>query len=319
METLRPRVSIVVETENEKTAHEIRLKHALRALAKQAYPPALTEVIVVDSGEVPGLARIVEEHCPGARTLDGVGLGEYQMKNLGAREATADIVAFTDGDCEPRPDWVEQVVRSLGSPAPSVGGVQGRTTLRPGLFHRQLSALLYGLRTDASGTFSRRIVSDNCAFRRDVILQEPFDPDVLPTTPDTVLLARMSRRGLTMIVNEDMRSTHDLPQTEGLRGWTAMLGFFLSRGYTTGYCMTRVRFLVSGLRASWARWLGPLGPPILSAGKLVADLEQISRNNRALGLTWWHWIAFSPVYVAYYVAHLVGGYAALLRLPAPRT
>ena len=97
-----------------------------------------------------------------------------------------------------------------------------------------------------------------------------------------------------------------------------MLGFFLPRAYSTGYCMTRVRFLVSGLRANWVPWLGPVGPPILVAGKLVADLDQILRNNHAFGLTWWHWIAFSPVYVAYYVGLLVGAYAALLRLPAPR-
>ena len=94
MEISRPRVTVVIETENEQTAHEIGLKHALQALAKQAYPPALTEVIVVDSGEVPGLARLVDEHLAGARILDGAGLGEYQMKNLGAREATTDIVAF---------------------------------------------------------------------------------------------------------------------------------------------------------------------------------------------------------------------------------
>jgi glycosyltransferase involved in cell wall biosynthesis len=318
METLRPRVSVVVETENEQTAHEIGLGHALRALAKQTYPPALTEVLVVDSGEVPGLARLVEEHYPAARILDGNTLSEYQMKNLGVREATGEIVAFTDGDCEPRPDWIEQIVRSLGAPAPSIAGVQGRTTLRPGLFHRQLSVLLYGLRTDASGTISRRMVSDNCAFRRDCISREPFQVSVLPTTPETVLLARMTRQGLTVVVNEAMRSTHDFPQTEGLRGWAAMLGFFLSRAYSNGYCMARVRFLVSGLRANWVRWLGPVAPPILVAGKLVADLDQISRNNHALGLTWWRWIAFSPVYVAYYVGHLVGGYAALLRLPAPR-
>jgi glycosyltransferase involved in cell wall biosynthesis len=318
METLCPRVSVVVETENEQTAHEIGLRHALRALAEQTYPPSLTEVIIVDSGELPGLAKLVEEHYPGARILDGTALSEYQMKNLGVREATGEIIAFTDGDCEPRPDWIQQVVRSLGAPAPSVVGVQGRTTLRPGLFHRHLSVLLYGLRTDASGTVSRRIISDNCAFRRDFIRREPFEPGVLPTTPETVLFARMTRRGLTLIVNEDMRSTHDFPQTEGLRGWAAMLSFVLPRAYSNGYCMTRVRFLVSGLRANWVRWLGPFAPPILVAGKLVADLDQISRNNRVLGLTWGRWIAFSPLYVAYYVAHLVGGYAALLRLPAPR-
>jgi hypothetical protein len=121
-----------------------------------------------------------------------------------------------------------------------------------------------------------------------------------------------------MIVNEEMRSTHDYPKTNGFTGWVAMLGFFLQRAYSNGYSMTRVRFLVSGLRANWARRLGPVAPPILVAGKLVADLDQIARNNRRLGLRWWSWIPFLPCYVAYYVGHLVGGYAALLGLPTPR-
>jgi hypothetical protein len=82
--------------------------------------------------------------------------------------------------------------------------------------------------------------------------------------------------------------------------------------------MTRVRFLASDLRAPWTKWLGPAGPPILVAGKMGVDLVQVARNNRALGLAWRDGIPFLPLYIAYYAGHLVGGYAALLRLPAPR-
>jgi hypothetical protein len=314
----RPRVSVVVETENERTAQEIRLRHVLRALAEQSYPRSLTDVIVVDSGELPGLAQLVEEQRPGTRILDGAGLSEYQMKNLGARQATGEIVAFTDGDCAPRPDWLTQVVRSLGTAPLSVAGVQGRTTLPGGLFSRQVSVLLYGLRTDASGRVCQRIVSDNCAFRRDLIKRLPFEPAALASTPETVLWTRMTRMGRTMIVNEEMRSIHDYPRTKGLGGWAAMLWFFLQRAYQNGYCMTRVRSLTSGLRAAWTKWLGPVGPLILVGGKVIVDVDQIARNNRALGLAWMDWIPFLPLYVAYYLGHLVGAYAALLRLPAPR-
>lgn len=312
------RVSVVVETENEREAQEIRLTDALGALARQRYPRALTEVIVVDSGDIPGLDKLVAEQLPDARIVDGTGLTEYQMKNLGARAATADIIAFCDGDCAPQSEWVEAVARSLGPAPPEVVGVQGRTVLRPGRFSRQISVLLYGLRTDSSGHLSRRIVSDNCAFRRDFLLQEGFEADQLPTTPETVLAMRTSSRGLTFLVNDSMRSVHDYPETSGLRGLAAMLGFFLARAYTNGYCMVRIRSLKSGLRAGWARWLGPAGPPVLVAGKMLADLGQIHANNRHHRLTWLDWIPFAPFYLAYYVGHLVGGYAALLGFRAPR-
>ena len=71
MEASCPRVSVVVRTENERTAREIGLRDAVRALAKQADPSALTEVVVVDSGELPGLARLAEVHDAGARIVDG--------------------------------------------------------------------------------------------------------------------------------------------------------------------------------------------------------------------------------------------------------
>jgi glycosyltransferase involved in cell wall biosynthesis len=312
------RVSVVVETENERDAQEIRLRDALQALATQTYSRALTEVIVVDSGDVPGLPGLVAEHLPAARIVDGKGLTEYQMKNLGAREASGEIVAFCDGDCAPEPEWVAEVARSLGEASPSIVGVQGRTVLRAGPFSRQISALLYGVRTDASGQISRRIVADNCAFRRDFFLRDGFEPDLLPTTPETVLGARTRSRGLTVVVNDRMRSIHDYPTTNGLRGLAVMLGFFLRRAYSNGYCMVRVRFLVSDLRASWVRRLGPVGPPILVSGKMLADLGQIMDSNRHLALTWRDWIPFSPFYLAYYALHLVGGYAALLGVPAPR-
>ncbi|HXJ79693.1 MAG TPA: glycosyltransferase [Candidatus Methylomirabilis sp.] len=313
------RVTVVVETENEREAQEIRLGDVLQALSTQTYPAALTEFIVVDSGEIPALATMIAERLPAARIVNGTGLTEYQMKNLAASLATADIVAYCDGDCAPARGWIAAVATSLGEASPDVVGVQGRTVLRPGLFSRQLSVLLYGWRTDASGRVSHRIVSDNCAFRRDFLREQRFEPDQLPSTPETVLWTRTAGRDLSMIVNEAMRSTHDYPTTSGLRGLGKVFRFFWQRAYSNGYCMTQVRFLVSGLRAGWIRWLGPVGPPILVAAKMIHDVDQIVRNSEHLGLTWRDWIPFSPVYVAYYAGHLVGGYGALLRCSVPRS
>src|SRR5262249_8383640 len=157
-----------------------------------------------DGGNVPALARLVREHRSETRIVNGVGLSEYQMRNLGVREATGDIVAFSDGDCEPRDDWIEQVVRSLWPTAAGVIGVQGRTLLRPRRFSRQLSVLLYGLRMDGSGCVSGRVISDNCAFLRNFLIEVPFEPASLPTTPETVLWTLAARQGLTMVVNDGM-------------------------------------------------------------------------------------------------------------------
>lgn len=48
-------------------------------------------------------ARIV--HCPTP--------GAYAARNAGIREATGDILAFTDVDCVPAPDWVREGVDAI--------------------------------------------------------------------------------------------------------------------------------------------------------------------------------------------------------------
>jgi hypothetical protein len=301
-------ISVVLETDSASHARHLGLREALQGLAAQTYPRELIELVVVDA-RIADLEGLLRPSFPDARVVDGGRLTKYEMKNLGARTATGSIVAFTDGDCVVAPTWVAEIAACLGSAPTFVAGVQGRTVLEPGRFSRQVTALLYGMRTDRSGRWARRIVSDNCAFRRDFILANPFAPAVLSTTPDSVMLARIRAQGLEMLFNDRMRAVHDNPAT---------LHFFMLRAYGNGFCMMRARAQSRSLRAGWLGRLGPLGPPLLAAGKVVADLPLLSTNRAALDLAWYHWIPFLPLYASYYAAHLVGGLASVLRLPMPR-
>jgi hypothetical protein len=301
-------VTVVLETESARAANRIGLSHTLAALAKQDYPRERVDIVVIDGGAFPDLPAIVATALPGARLVDGRGLTKYQMKNLGAEVAAHDVVAYVDSDCALSSHWVTEVVRSLVEATGDVAGVQGRTHLARGPFSRQVNALTHGLRSRGTGTTAPRILSDNCAFRREMIRRFPFVRPELSTAPESVLMAHLLHHGFRVLMNERMAIVHDYPG----------LGFLLARGYGTGVCMMRIRRTDRSLRAWWAGRLGPLGPPILTAGKLVRDLRQIAINNPMLGLGWTDWLAFVPLYVAYYAAHLVGGYAAILGFPTPR-
>jgi glycosyltransferase involved in cell wall biosynthesis len=303
-----PKVSVVLETDSASHAHHLGLAEALQGLAAQTYPRELIELVVVDA-RASDLERILLPLFPGARVVDGAGLTKYEMKNLGAEAATGSIVAFTDGDCVVAPTWIAEIAAALGSAPARVAGVQGRTVLEPGRFSRQVTALLYGMRTDRSGRWARRIVSDNCAFRRDFLRENSFAPATLSTTPDSVMLERVRAQGCEMLFNDRMRAVHDNPAT---------LRFFMLRAYGNGFCMMRARAQTRSLRAGWLGRLGPFGPPLLAAGKLVADLPLIAANNAALDLGWRHWIPFLPLYASYYAGHLAGGFACVLRLRMPR-
>ncbi len=81
-----------------------RLRDCLAAVAEQ---PA-DEILVVDSASTtPATATVAAEF--GLRTIRVGQPGLARARNAAIRETTAPIVAFTDDDCVPRPDWAQAV------------------------------------------------------------------------------------------------------------------------------------------------------------------------------------------------------------------
>ncbi len=79
------------------------------------------EIIVVDDGSTDrGLKQIQGN---GFRVFKQVNQGPAAARNLGVAEARGRIVLFTDADCEPQEDWIEQMVRPLEDPC--ISGVKG--------------------------------------------------------------------------------------------------------------------------------------------------------------------------------------------------
>lgn len=91
----------------------------LDALAAQTVSPL--EVVVVDDASVDDTARLLAEHPLPVRVVAGAGGGSYVARNLGLAVASAPVVAFTDADCLPEPDWLEQALAVL-APDVLVGG-----------------------------------------------------------------------------------------------------------------------------------------------------------------------------------------------------
>jgi GT2 family glycosyltransferase len=115
-------VSVVVPTVN-----RTRLLHlCLLALARQERRPA--QVIVVaredDEPTLGYLARGAPADLPLSIVRVSVP-GMVAALNAGLAAATGDIVAFTDDDAAPRPDWIERLVRHYEADA-GVAGVGGR-------------------------------------------------------------------------------------------------------------------------------------------------------------------------------------------------
>lgn len=118
-----PFISVIVPT----YGRPAQLAALLAALARQDYPRARFEVVVVDDGserapeaEVARAAREIE-----ARLAVQSNAGPSAARNHGARLARGDYFAFTDDDCEPEPAWLSSLARRLVETGACVVG--GRT------------------------------------------------------------------------------------------------------------------------------------------------------------------------------------------------
>jgi len=106
---------------------EAVLGRCLDALVHQTIPRDTYQIIVVDNGSSDATARIARGYS-GVELLEEKRPGSYVARNLGIGRVRAPITAFTDADCEPAPDWLEQVLRAAAA-NPGFGVLAGKIDL----------------------------------------------------------------------------------------------------------------------------------------------------------------------------------------------
>jgi len=113
-------VSVIVPTRDRPE----QLARCLRALASTARPAGGLEVIVVNDGGVP--PPVPPDGAVGGlavRRIDQAPAGPAAARNAGAAAAAGRVLAFTDDDCEPTPEWLQVLERQLAAePGAVVGG-----------------------------------------------------------------------------------------------------------------------------------------------------------------------------------------------------
>ena len=163
---MMPRVLVVVPT-YKRTA---LLMRCLDALLAQDFDAGDYEVIIADDANCAETRQLVMLRAEKARlcghTIRYIPLastclhGPAAARNAGWRAAQGEIIAFTDDDCIPCPQWLEAGVVALTD---GVAGVSGRLTVP-----------LEGVPTDyeynAAQLGENDFVTANCFYRRDALL-----------------------------------------------------------------------------------------------------------------------------------------------------
>ena len=131
MTALRPDLTIVVCSYN----RALQLTAALDTLNQQTIRERL-EVVVVDDGSTPP----IEEHevtSRGARLIrHPANLGPAAARNTGLSASGAPIVAFTDDDCRPSPEWADALLTAYLDPRVAAAGGPVVGASRAGLLAR---------------------------------------------------------------------------------------------------------------------------------------------------------------------------------------
>jgi glycosyltransferase involved in cell wall biosynthesis len=107
-------VSIVIATRN----RSVLIGQTLDAIARQRWPRERLEVIVADNGSTDGTRTVVEQ---AAACADGLALryvfvaqpGKSHAVNAALRLTRGDLIAFTDDDVQPDPEWLSALARAV--------------------------------------------------------------------------------------------------------------------------------------------------------------------------------------------------------------
>ncbi|MDJ1169809.1 glycosyltransferase [Roseofilum sp. BLCC_M154] len=187
-----PQVSVIVPVYN----GEEDLPELLEGFRQQTYPSDRLEYLIVDNGSRDRTPEILQAaDLPNLKPLSQTQIqSSYAARNLGIKTAQYDILAFTDADCRPQPQWLENLVQPFAKPeiGLSIGEIialSGNTLLEQ---HADRQETLSQKHTLAN-TFCPYGQTANLAVRRSIFQQVGLFRPYLTTGGDADMCWRILR------------------------------------------------------------------------------------------------------------------------------
>ena len=164
-----PSVSIIIPVYN--GTQTIRL--CLDAVTDLDYPKDKYEVIVVDNNSTDGTPDIVTQYEEVRLVYERDLQGPHAATNTGVRQASGDVVAFTDSDCVPERGWLQALVAPFDEDdVVAVGGrieVYEPASRVERFLQREEDAMPLKNCLKMSDSFPVSIITANAAYRMDAL------------------------------------------------------------------------------------------------------------------------------------------------------
>ena len=288
-------VSVVIVTAGRPEA----LARCIRALAAGTRTPE--ELVVVDQSS--DVEAEVEELLAGAssraRHLRVRPMGVSAARNLGASHAQGDLLAFTDDDCVPDPDWLTELVAALTRHAAdaATGAVLPLPDDRPGLVAVSSRTDPRQRLFDSAGHFAPwevgtggNVVLSRTLFDRVGGFDLRFGPGArYRAAEDVELLDRLLRAGGKIVYEPAAVVFHEMktpaerlarryPYGYGLGAMVAGTGGRRSRALAAAYGRMQARSLARGIRRASVR---QLSEPLLAVAGFTAGACRALLDARA--------------------------------------
>jgi glycosyltransferase involved in cell wall biosynthesis len=280
-------VSVIVPTWNE----EEYLGKCLGSIKNQA-PDHPSEVIVVDGGSTDRTAEIAMEYADKVLVEPGLPVGG--ARNVGAKEASGDILAFIDADTIACPSWLNEIVRTLRMNRSAVG-VTGPTLPYQG---SHMDELAYHIATGWVQRLSLRlgvphVAGFNCAYRKAAFFKAGGFDERRQISEDIMLSMRIRHQG-PILFNPSMSAYTSLRRIQNYGypylttyyaiNWATMLLF----NRTLAYPKVGMSFPRNVVEMRFHFW------PLL-IGALVLVWGLVTLFSQLLGITlpisWWAIVA----------------------------
>lgn len=193
-----PQVSVIIPIYN----GEADLPDLIDCLRSQTYPRDSIEYLLVNNNSSD---RTLEGISAAAASAVSEGLklypltedsiqSSYAARNCGIRAAAGEILAFTDADCRPLPNWAEEIVKPFSEP--KVGIVVGELAALPGNSLLEKYAERYGVMSQKfllEHPFCAYGQTANLALRQQALQQVGLFRPYLTTGGDADICWRIQR------------------------------------------------------------------------------------------------------------------------------
>lgn len=193
------KISIIIPTFNSAKV----LQKCLESLTNQTIRSEGYEVIVVDDGSTDRTKDTVAKYP--VKYLYQQNSGPAAARNHGAEQAQGEIVLFTDADCEPQPNWIEEMVKPMDDP--QVIGVKGAYKTRQKELVARLVQIEYEHKYERMKKFKYIDFIDtySAGYRENIFLKYGGFDERYPkaSVEDQEFSFRLSHDGYKMVFNPE--------------------------------------------------------------------------------------------------------------------